>query len=176
MVVSHMQTALTEGLPELARREPVSRERLLYNLWHLGFIEHFGFFPLLLLPLGMWHLLASGRNTTSLTRNTKPGFPDLTIHVRRARLALFSLMACSVLVSSGFALLPFLTRSGQNTRWLMFSAWAIAVGAALGTRLLLRYGRAGRLVVLTMAGFVLWNTALFWLEPLAWRIRPPEPF
>jgi hypothetical protein len=176
MVVSHMQTALTEGLPELARREPVSRERLLYNLWHLGFIEHFGFFPLLLLPLGMWHLLASGRNTTSLTRNTKPGFPDLTMHVRRARLALFSLMACSVLVSSGFALLPFLTRSGQNTRWLMFSAWAIAVGAALGTRLLLRYGRAGRLVVLTMAGFVLWNTALFWLEPLAWRIRPPEPF
>ncbi len=176
MVVSHMQTALTEGLPELARREPVSRERLLHNLWHLGFIEHFGFFPLLLLPLGMWHLLASGRNITSLTRNTKPDLSDLALHVRRARFALFSLMACSVLVSSGFALLPFLTHSGQNTRWLMFSAWAVAVGAALGTRLLLRYGKAGRLVVLTMAGFVLWNTALFWLEPLAWRIRPPEPF
>jgi hypothetical protein len=58
----------------------------------------------------------------------------------------------------------------------MFSAWAVAVGAAVAAQLLWRCGRGGRLVVLAMGGVVLWNTAMIWLGPLIWRIRPPEPF
>jgi hypothetical protein len=85
-------------------------------------------------------------------------------------------MACSVLVSSCFAVLPFITLSTQSTRWLTFSAWAIAIAAALAWQVLWRSGRAGRVVVLAMGGFVVWNTVVFWVGPMLWRIRPPEPF
>ncbi|NJN65228.1 MAG: hypothetical protein HC884_00215 [Chloroflexaceae bacterium] len=69
-----------------------------------------------------------------------------------------------------------MTRSSQSTRWLMFSAWAVAVGAAFAARLLWRSGRAGQVALAAMGGSVLWTTATCWLGPLAWRIRPPEPF
>ncbi len=75
-----------------------------------------------------------------------------------------------------FAVLPFLSGSTLSTRWLMFSAWAIAVGAALSAQLLWRSGRAGRLLTLAMGGYVVWITANMWLMALAWRVRPPEPF
>jgi hypothetical protein len=58
----------------------------------------------------------------------------------------------------------------------MFSLWAVAVGAALGLELLWRCGRAGRLLVIAVAGYGAWITASMWLMALAWRVRPPEPF
>jgi len=148
------QEVATGGLTGLAERVPAERGHLWEVLWYRGLITHFGFFPLLLAPLGM--LL--------LTRWGRPA------------LLLVALMAGSFLVSALFALLPFITLSTQSTRWLMFSAWAVAVGAAVAAQLLWRCGRAGRLVVLAMGGVVLWNTAMIWLGPLIWRIRPPEPF
>jgi len=39
-----------------------------------------------------------------------------------------------------------------------------------------RYGRAGRWLVILMGGYILWITASIWLQALAWRVRPPEPF
>ncbi len=75
-----------------------------------------------------------------------------------------------------FAALPFLSGSTLSTRWLMFSAWAIAVGAAPSARLLWRHGRAGRLLTIAMGGYIVWITASMWLMALAWRVRPPEPF
>jgi hypothetical protein len=90
--------------------------------------------------------------------------------------ALVVLMAATFAVGLLFAILPFLSGSTLTTRWLMFSAWAIAVGAAVSARLLWRTGSAGRLLVLAAGGYVLWVTASMWLEALAWRVRPPEPF
>jgi hypothetical protein len=58
----------------------------------------------------------------------------------------------------------------------MFSAWAIAVGAAVTMQLLWRAGRAGRWLVIAIGGYIVWITASMWLGALAWRIRPPEPF
>lgn len=142
------------GLTELADRAPVPRSRLWNVLWEAGFLRHFGFFPIVLAPVGVWLLARRGRPA----------------------LVPAALMTGSFLVSTVFAILPFITLSTQSTRWLMFSAWAIAIGAALGTRRLWRVGYAGRVVVAAMAGFVLWNTFLLWLGPMLWRIRPPEPF
>lgn len=145
------------GLTGLAQRAPVPRSRLWRVLWEAGLIQHFGFFPLLLLPVGIW----------GVWRQKSAG---------EGRGILLSLMLSSILVSSCFAVLPFITQSTQSTRWLMFSAWAIAVGGALAMRWLWRIGYAGRVVTLVMGAFVVWNTATFWLGPMLWRIRPPEPF
>lgn len=148
-------TAVAEGgLTGLAERAPVSRERLWQVLWQAGLIIHFGFFPLLL------------------------AFPGLALLLQRRGPARITavLIGLSFGISSAFAILPFVTLSTQSTRWLMFSAWAIAVASSLAVLHLWRSGRYGRIVVLAMGGFVLWNTAFYWLAPLAWRIRPPEPF
>jgi hypothetical protein len=75
-----------------------------------------------------------------------------------------------------FAVLPFLSGSTLSTRWLMFALWAVAFGAALTAHTLWRMGRAGRLLVYAMGGYVAWNTLAMWLMALAWRVRPPEPF
>jgi hypothetical protein len=75
-----------------------------------------------------------------------------------------------------FAALPFLSGSTLATRWLMFSLWAVAVGAALSLDLLWRRGRAGQALALAVGGYVVWLTASMWLMALAWRVRPPEPF
>ena len=73
-------------------------------------------------------------------------------------------------------MLPFLTGSTLSTRWLMFSAWAVAIGTAAGAQLLWRTGRAGRLLVIIMGWYIVWITASVWIAALAWRVRPPEPF
>lgn len=148
------------GLTGLAQRAPVSRSQIWDVLWHAGLIQHFGFFPLLLLPVGMailWQM-----------QSVSPAKIALRV--------LFVLMLCSVLVSSFFAILPFITLSTQSTRWMMFSAWAVAIGAAIAFRYIWHCGRAGRIMVIAMLGYVGWNTFVFWLEPMLWRIRPPEPF
>jgi hypothetical protein len=153
------------GLTELADRAPVGRDRLWDVLWHAGLVEHFGFFPLLLMAVGIWRIYQRGFGKTALNGAAQRGWR-----------VLFGLMVCSLIVSSFFAILPFITLSTQSTRWMMFSAWVMAIGAAFGFRLVWRYGRAGRVTTLAMGGFVVWNTAYFWLAPMLWRIRPPEPF
>ncbi len=159
---SQFAAMLNGGLTNVAGRAPVSRAYLWEVLWQAGLVEHYGFFPLLLVPVGMW-VLVRGAGVGQVVR-------------WRGRSVLVVLMGCSLLVSSVFAILPFITLSTQSTRWLTFSAWAVATGAALAFRVLWRCGRAGRLAVVAMGGFVLWNTATFYLGPMLWRIRPPEPF
>jgi hypothetical protein len=165
LFITQAHTVAEGGLPELAQREPVTRDQLWHGIWQTGFVEHFGFFPLALLPVGLWLV---GNTRRMAPHNNGPG--------RQRALTLLALMGSSVLVSSLFAVLPFITLSTQSTRWLMFSAWAVAIGAALAWQALWHRGRVGRVVVSMMAGFVVWNSAVFWLGPLAWRIRPPEPF
>lgn len=155
------------GLTDLADRAPVGRDRLWNTLWHAGLIEHFGFFPLVLLPTGMWYLWRCVRRYEHSPHHPlSPSAPRV----------LFIVMVGNLLISSGFAILPFITLSTQSTRWLTFSAWVMAIGAALGARIVWRRGRGGRLAAVAMAGFVVWNTLYFYFGPMLWRIRPPEPF
>jgi len=154
LFAAQAQVAADGGLTELANRPPVERSRLWDVLWYAGFVQHFGFFPLLLAPVGVWLLARWGRPAQVTAM----------------------LIAGSFAVSTVFAVLPFITLSTQSTRWLMFSAWGVAIGAALAARRLWRAGAAGRVAVVVMAGFVLWNTVVLWLGPMLWRIRPPEPF
>jgi hypothetical protein len=148
------QAAAEGGLTGLANRPPVERSRLWEVLWYAGFVQHFGFFPLVLAPIGVW----------MIARRGGPAWVTA------------ALLVGSFLVSVVFAILPFITLSTQSTRWLMFSAWAVAIGAAAAVPLFWRRGLAGRLAVVAMAGFIIWNTVMLWIGPLLWRIRPPEPF
>jgi hypothetical protein len=160
LFIGQAQTAATGGVAGLANREPIARSVLWEQLWHKGLIAHFGFFPVALALVQFW----------SLSRGAVSG------GTLRPRGVLFGLMIGSFAISACFAILPFITQVNSSTRWLMFSAWAVAVGAALGWRRLWRSGRGGQLIALVTAAYVLWNTALYWLGPMLYRIRPPEPF
>jgi hypothetical protein len=123
-------------------------------LWEGGLITHFGFFPVLLTLPGAL-LLASGKARRSIVP---------------------ILLWLTLLVSATQGALPFLTLSSITTRWLMFSAWAIAVAGALGFALLWRRGHAARLITVAMAGYVCWLTISLWIDAMALRKPPIEPF
>ncbi|MCG8348167.1 MAG: hypothetical protein MI924_10365, partial [Chloroflexales bacterium] len=129
-----LQATAEGGLTGLAQRNPANRADLWRVLWEAGLIIHFGFFPLALALLGPPTLLAAARKQTPNLNNQFTPAPALI---------LVALMAGSFLISLCFAILPFITLSTQSTRWLMFSAWAVAVSAALVMRLLWRYGWTG---------------------------------
>lgn len=98
--------------------------------------------------------------------------------VRSRRVGAVAMVAlfATLIVALGFALLPFFSGANLASRWLSFAGCAICVGAAPPLVALWRAGAAGRLVALAIAGYALWIAATLWLAPLAWRIRPPEPF
>jgi hypothetical protein len=85
-------------------------------------------------------------------------------------------MLGSLVVALTFAVFPFIAGVTNSPRWLMFIAWVIAAGGAVGAQAIWQRGWAGRLAVLAMGALVLLNTAWIWLGPMLWRIRPPEPF
>ncbi|KPV54481.1 hypothetical protein SE17_03535, partial [Kouleothrix aurantiaca] len=145
------------GLTGLAGRGAVDRTLLWNTLWDAGFRVHFGLFaiPLALISLALpW---PRGANIP-------------------ARRAVALLAGGTFVIALFFAVLPFVSGSTLSTRWLMFSAWAIAVGASASATLLWHSGRAGRWLVLAMGSYLVWVSAALWLGALAWRIRPPEPF
>jgi hypothetical protein len=163
-----LRTAATGGLTELAGRASVDRGVLWRTLWDAGINAHLGFIPL---PLALGGLLLLRR-----TKNQAPRTTDCEQRVLSSQFSVLVLMAGTFAIGALFAALPFLSGSTLATRWLMFSLWAVAVGAALSLGLLWRKGRAGRLLALAIGGYVLWLTASMWLMALAWRVRPPEPF
>lgn len=156
LFVAQAQAAASGGLTGLAGRQAVDRAILWSTLWDAGLRQHFGFFPI---PLALAGLALIWRRAWRLARPAVP-----------------LLMAGTFVIALFFAVLPFVSGSTLSTRWLMFAAWAFAVGAAAAVPLLWRSGRAGRWLVLAIGGYVVWVSATIWLEALAWRIRPPEPF
>ena len=152
LFLAQIRAMASGGLTGLAGRAPVDRAILWRTLWDSGFRVHFGFFPL---PLALC---------------------GLVLFWRRRIAVLWTLMAGTFVIALLFAALPFVSGSTLSTRWLMFSAWAIAVCAAASAELLWRSGRAGRIIVVAAGGYVVWVTASMWLAALAWRVRPPEPF
>ncbi|NTU81853.1 MAG: hypothetical protein HGA45_21165 [Chloroflexales bacterium] len=160
MFLGQIETAREGGLAAVAGRAPVSRAVMWQRLWRDGFIVHFGLFPLLLMPAGVWLLARRARGEAELG----------------PRRALLWLILGSLAVALAFALFPFVAGVTNSPRWLMFIAWVVAVGAAVVAEALWRQGRWGRLATLAMGAFVVANTAWVWLGPMLWRIRPPEPF
>jgi hypothetical protein len=156
LFLAQARAASAGGLTGLAQRAPVPRAQLWQVLWEAGIITHFGFFPLALAPVGLLLWVAGNR-----IGKLPPIAP---------------IAAGSFLVSSAFATLPFITQSTQSTRWLMFSAWAVAAAGGATGIALWRRGRVGKLVVWAMGAFMLWSAAILWLGAMLWRIRPPEPF
>jgi hypothetical protein len=154
LIVEQLTGAMTVGLNELTERPPIPRETTLWVTWEGGLITHFGFFPVLLALPGTL-LLSDGR----LRRSILPPLIWLTF-----------------LVSASQAVLPLITLNSITTRWLMFSAWAIAVTSAVGFGLVWRRGRWGRVVALAMGGYVGWVTLALYVEALALRQPPIEPF
>ncbi|MGQ9925356.1 MAG: hypothetical protein ACUVS4_00650 [Chloroflexaceae bacterium] len=161
MFLNQFQTALTGGLNAVAGREPANRALMWQNLWRNGFVIHFGLFPLVLMPWGIWRLWHA-------TRADAPGAGP--------RRAVLWLALGSLGVALVFAVFPFVAGVTNSPRWLMFIAWVVALGAALAVEALWRRGWWARLLVVLMGAFTLVNTAWFWIAPMLWRIRPPEPF
>jgi hypothetical protein len=160
LFLEQLATAREGGLTAVANRAPVSRTVLWNTLWRAGFITHFGLFPLLLMPAGLWLLARRARS--------EPGLGP--------QRSLLWLMVGSLAVAGVFAIFPFVAGVSNSPRWLMFIAWVVAVGAAVAVEALWRRGRWGRVGVLAMGALTLANTAWIWLGPMLWRIRPPEPF
>jgi hypothetical protein len=164
LFVEQARLAASGGLTGLAGREAVPFDILWETLWDAGLRVHFGFFPV---PLALGALALFWRPSPATDRAKTTASPAA---------ALFVLLAGTFLIGCGFAVLPFFSGSSLATRWLMFSAWAIAVGAALTAREFWRRGRVARLIVVLTLGYTFWITAIQWIGALAWRIRPPEPF
>jgi hypothetical protein len=148
------QGIASEGMSDFTGKRPIPRSETLRVLWQGGLIEHFGFFPALLALPGAY----------------------LLVRGRAGRGALPWLMLATALSSLSQAVLPFITLSSITSRWLMFSAWVFAAASAPATAWLWRRGRAGRWTVLAMAGYVLWITAVVWIEAMTMRLPPIEPF
>jgi hypothetical protein len=174
LFIAQAQATATGGLTGLANRGPTDRALLWRNLWDAGFRIHFGFFPVPLALCGLVLLWGKTKNREPRTKNQVRALKQLVLSSRFS--VLLVLMVGTFVIALLFGSLPFISGSTLSTRWLMFSAWAIAVGAALTMQLLWRSGRAGRWLVIAMGGYILWITASQWLGALAWRIRPPEPF
>ena len=177
LFLAQAQATASGGLTGLAGRPAVDRGILWRTLWDFGFRVHFGFFPVPLALCGLvllaWRLTTDRRRPTTHYRRTHVGMIESTIS---GPWSVVVLITGTFLIATLFASLPFITGSTLSTRWLMFSAWAIAVGAALIAQILWNHGRAGRWLVVLMGSYILWVTASMWLQALAWRVRPPEPF
>lgn len=139
---------------ELTGKKPVPPLVTLEHYAVDGLWQHFGAIaPLLALP-GAWLLWRGPARSTIL----------------------LPLLAASAATSLGQAALPLLTQSSITTRWLMFSAWAIAVGAAPAILWLWDRGRLGRFAVGAAACATCYVTALVLAQAMTMRLPPVEPF
>lgn len=154
MVVEQITGIATVGLTGVTERAPIPRTTTLRVLWNEGLIIHYGFFPILLAFIGAF-LAATG----SLRRSILPPLLWLTFFV-----ATFQ------------GLIPLVTLSSITTRWLTFAGWAIAVGCAIGLAYFWRRGRTARLVSLLMLAYVSWLSVIVWIDAMALRLPPIEPF
>ncbi len=143
------------GVGAVNQRELIPRGALLWDTLNTGFWRHYALIPVLLAPLGLW-LLWRDRSRS-----------------RPAALIIGATFGVSLALGG----LPILTGAPLTTRWLMFSAWGLAVccGSALDY-LWARWGRWGRWATIASMLFIAaWGVTL-WLQAVVYRIRPPEPF
>jgi hypothetical protein len=152
LFLAQAERVIEGGATAVAGREPASRERLWQTLWFAGLWQHFGLFPVPLAIVGLWRLRT----------------PAAWLWRRISWL--------SLTVALLFGSLPFLTLVSNSPRYLMFNLLPIAVGSAAALAALWRHSRPARLAAIVMTAVILANSAWFWITPLLYRIRPPEPF
>jgi hypothetical protein len=132
-------------------RAAKTSSELAWQLWQQGLGAHYAYIGLPLALLGWYRLWK---------------IPTTLVH---------GFVAATMVVVLGQAVIPFLTASDITTRWLSLAAFPVALGLALMLDALWR-ARAGRLlallVLLAIGGSTLW----MWVQALAYRVRPPEPF
>ncbi|HEU5088637.1 MAG TPA: hypothetical protein VFT99_14375, partial [Roseiflexaceae bacterium] len=153
LIVEQVVGVASRGLVDVSGKKPLAADVYAASLWHDGLITHYGFFPV---------LLAIG------------GLVAMARRMRRAVLPV--LVGGTLLVSLALGLLPFVTHSAIMTRWLTFAAWAIAMAGAFGVVQWWRRGRAARVALVAMAGFVAWISLEVWAHAMLWRLPPVEPF
>jgi hypothetical protein len=163
LIADQLAGVAVGGLNSATGRNPIPRATTLWVTWQGGLITHFGFFPVLLAIPGL--VLLGARTRWTSNKGAGHGGPALPV-----------LLWMTLLVSAAQAILPLITLSSITTRWLMFSAWAIAVAGALGLAQLWRRGRAAQLITVVMALYVSWLTIVLFVEALALRKPPIEPF
>lgn len=154
LFLDQLQGMADGGLNEITGREPIPREVTLAALWQHGLLDHFGFFPVLLALIGALILFDTRLRQSILT----------------------PLIWFTFLVAASQAVLPLITLSSITTRWLLFATWAICVSATIGFSWLWRRGRSARVVSMVMAGYVGWITLGVWINAMAFRTAPVEPF
>ena len=134
-------------------RAAIPRAALLQILWQAGLVAHYAAVGLPLALLGGYQLWAERRA------------PILRL-----------VFAATVALAVVQAVMPFLTSSTVTTRWLSFLAWLVALGLGLLLDRLWRSGRAGRLAAILVLSWIGLTTLWMWVQALAYRVRPPEPF
>lgn len=153
LIIEQISGVASSGLVAVSGKKPLAADVYLRSLWYDGLITHYGFFPVLLAIPGA-----------------------LALRRRLPHSMLPRLVWATFGVSLALGLLPLFTQSAIMTRWLTFAAWAVAVAGAMGLTLFWRRGRAARVASAAMAAYVLWITALVWIEALTQRLPPVEPF
>jgi hypothetical protein len=175
LIVEQLGGVAAGGLNGATGRNPIPRETTLWVTWQGGLITHFGFFPvLLMIPGAIWLWGSYGIRTR--IENREPRTTPRGGHRGAALQALAPLLWATLLVSFVQAVLPLITLSSITTRWLMFSAWVIAVAGALGLARLWRRGRVARIVTIALALYVGWLTLALFVAAMALRQPPIEPF
>ncbi len=126
---------------------------LLRSLWQIGLGAHYATIAAPLALLGGYRLL-SGRVHSMLS-------------------LLWSITLVVVVVQGA---VPFVTSSTISTRWLSFAAWIVAIGLGLLLHTIWSRGRVGQVLALAVLAWLGWTTLWMWVQALAYRVRPPEPF
>jgi hypothetical protein len=141
------------GVDAINNRPLLPRDELLWDTLTTGFWRHYALLPLLLAPFGLARLWRSERGRPAAI-----------------------LIAATFAVSLALGALPIITGAPLTTRWLMFSAWGLALVAGAALDWLARRVRWGRWAAVACTLFVAgWGLSL-WIEAVVYRIRPPEPF
>lgn len=154
LFLQHGQSFAAGGMNAVNDRQPTPPSAVLRSILSDGFWRHYAVLPLLLAPAGL-----------ALLART-PGHSKILALVAGATFC----------VSLIFGSLPLLTSSTISTRWLMFSAWALAACGGVAVDYLWRHGRLSRLVALGSVLFVGWWGLRLWLLAMVYYVRPPEPF
>lgn len=138
------------GMNAVNQREAVPRLQLLWDMIELGFWRHYGLLPVLIAPFGWW-----------LSRKDR---------------GLQLVMGATFVVSLILAAFPIINGSTITTRWLMFSAWAIALTTGIALDWLWQRTRWGRWpAILITSGCAIFGM-IVWFAAMVYKIRPPEPF
>lgn len=142
------------GMDAVNNSAPLSRAALLWDILSSGFWKHYVLLPLVLAPFGWWLLWRADARS------------------RSAALVLGATFAVSLALGS----LPILTAVPLTTRWLMFSAWALAACSGIALDYIWTRTRTGRWLALASTMIVAAYGISLWLQAVIYRIRPPEPF